>query len=221
MKVVVTEDGSHTIFVEELNENYHSTFGAIQESKHIFIEAGLRYMKERAENINILEIGFGTGLNAILSLKDSLSDALVVSYIGLEPFPISIEMANKLNYSILLDDQQIADYFDQMHHSNWNEEVELTPDFRFKKVKECIQTVPLTEKHFNLVYFDAFAPDVNPELWTAEIFKKVYNSLQMNGVLMSYSVKGNVKRALKAAGFSIEKLPGPKGKREILRATRC
>lgn len=220
MKMVITEDGSHTLFVEELNEHYHSIFGAIQESNHIFIKTGLNYMKEKAGNINILEIGFGTGLNAILSLKDSLINNLALSYVGLEPFPISIEIANKLNYSTVLDDKQLAASFDQMHHSNWNMEIELAPDFIFKKIKESIQDVTLTENHFNLVYFDAFAPDVNPELWTTEIFKKIYHSLQMNGVLMSYSVKGSVKRALLAAGFSIEKLPGPKGKREILRATK-
>ncbi len=220
IKLIITEDGSHTLFNENLNEHYHSTFGAIQESKHIFIEAGLKYQFQNYQKINLLEVGFGTGLNALLSLKESLYSEADIEYLGIEPFPVKYDLVKSLNYGEILKSDFLAASFEQMHDFEWNKEVALSSGFKLKKINSKIETAELSKDHFNLVYFDAFAPDVQSELWTVDVFKKLYELMIFGGVLVTYSVKGVVKRALKSAGFKIEKLPGPIGKREFLRASK-
>lgn len=220
MKLIVTADGSSTLYVEELNEHYHSTFGAIQESKHIFIEAGLKYQLKCFKQIKLLEIGFGTGLNALLTLEENLKIPIKIDYWGIEPFPVKSEFVEALNYGTVLKSNLLSTYFFRIHEIVWNRKIKLTPNFALKKIKETIENVKLSDQYFNLVYFDAFGPNVQSEIWTEDIFKKIYKAMQSGGVLVTYSVKGIVKRALKSAGFKIEKLPGPIGKREFLRASK-
>ena len=220
VKLIVTADGSHTLFIEELNEYYHSTFGAIQESMHIFIEAGLKFQLNKFQEINLLEIGFGTGLNALLSYDHSFRNKLNINYWAIEPFPVNSKFIRKLNYGKTLQNKSLSDLFIQLHDAEWNTNLVLSDRFNFRKLKNEVQNTQLPENYFNLVYFDAFAPDVQPELWTEGVFKKIYNSMTEDAVLVTYSVKGDVKRAMKSAGFKIEKLPGPIGKREFLRAKK-
>ncbi|MBU1012162.1 MAG: tRNA (5-methylaminomethyl-2-thiouridine)(34)-methyltransferase MnmD [Bacteroidetes bacterium] len=220
IKLIVTDDGSSTLFVEELNEHYHSTFGAVQESRHIFIEAGFKYQQKSLKQIKILEIGFGTGLNALLSLDESLKSEVQTHYCGIEPYPVNPEFIAALNYGKILMSDILSKHFIQIHDAAWNCKVKLAPNFVFEKKKDIIENVELPDHYFNLVYFDAFGPDVQSEIWTEKIFKKIYDSMENGGVLVTYSVKGIVKRALKSAGFTIEKLPGPIGKREFLRASK-
>ena len=217
-KLVVTADGSTTIYLEELDEHYHSTFGAIQESKHIFIEAGFKSKAANTNKINLLEIGFGTGLNVLMTLQAMHNED--VNYWGIEPFPVAPELIKSLNYGEALSNKSLSQNFEQLHHAEWNADIELKSNFNLKKIRERIQDVELPADYFNLVYFDAFAPDVQPELWSELVFMKIFDSMKSDGILMTYSVKGIVKRALKSAGFKIEKLPGPIGKREILRAQK-
>ncbi len=220
IKLVVTEDGSHTLYNVVLNEHYHSTFGAIQESKHIFIEAGLRPQIQNCKDINLLEVGFGTGLNAFLSLEQSFQNKVLIDYWGVEPFPVEAELLLKLNFDALIESKNSTENLKRIHELEWNECQELFPNFRLQKLKQKIEDISLPENYFNLVYFDAFAPDVQSELWSVEVFRKIYDSMKQDGILVTYSVKGTVKRALRSAGFTLEKLPGPIGKREFLRAKK-
>lgn len=219
LKLVVTKDGSHTLFNEELNEHYHSTFGAIQESKHIFIEAGLKYQLNKFNQINLLEVGFGTGLNVLLSFDQSTS-VKNIEYWGIEAYPVTDDLISNLNYGEILKSEFLTSTLKKIHKAEWNKEIALSLNFKLHKKWSKIEDAVLPNNYFNLVYFDAFAPDVQSELWTVDVFKKLYESMTENGILVTYSVKGVVKRALKSAGFKIEKLPGPIGKREILRAMK-
>jgi tRNA U34 5-methylaminomethyl-2-thiouridine-forming methyltransferase MnmC len=214
----VTSDGSHTIFVPHLNEHYHSVFGAIAESRHIFIEAGLNYISQKIRKINILEIGFGTGLNALLTCMEAERKNLLVNYSSLELYPLNEDVFSRLNYSEQIQYQTVNDIFNKLHHSPWGLEVFFSDHFSLKKMNISLLNYIPVDQYFDLVYFDAFGPDVQPEMWTSEVFKKIASGLKAGGVLVTYSTKGLVKRNLKDAGFIIEKLPGPMGKREILRA---
>ncbi|MFK5854799.1 MAG: tRNA (5-methylaminomethyl-2-thiouridine)(34)-methyltransferase MnmD [Bacteroidota bacterium] len=215
-RLYVTDDGSHTLFSSKANENYHSTFGAIQESKHIFIEAGLNsVIRKDNDKVRILEVGTGTGLNILLAYLWSLKNNISISYQGYEPFPISKDEVRQLNYphQLLVDEHVFS-----LIHDNNNEVINLSDSFLIQ-VNNCkIEKANLEDKFFDVVFFDAFSPSAQPELWTTHIFIQIYNSLKEGGVLTTYSCKGIVKRALKQAGFRIEKLPGPPGKREFLRA---
>lgn len=213
LELIVTADGSHSLYIPKLNETYHSTFGAWSESEHIYINNGLLYIANNKSNIAILEIGFGTGLNALQSLH--FGKNLTINYSTLEPFPISKLIINQLNYT----DNISIELFYKLHDSLWNEEISINPNFKFIKYQTKIQDFKTSQK-FDVVYFDAFAPDKQPEMWTTDIFSKLYQLLNSNGILISYCSKGLFKNALKEVGFRIEKLEGPKGKREIIRATK-
>jgi len=220
-RLLITEDGSHTLKVDGLDEHYHSTYGALSESMHVFISAGLhKKLEENPDKLNIIEIGFGTGLNALLTVLDDSISGYEVGYTGLEAYPLENEIWKQLNYPELLEDERAGELFEQMHYSEWGRAIEILPGFMLTKHDEKLQNY----KHFsgaaNLIYFDAFGPDIQPELWTEEIFQKIAGMTSPGGILVTYSCKGTVKRALKAAGFEIEKIPGPKGKREMLRARK-
>ena len=212
----ITEDGSHTLFVPEIDECYHSTHGAIQESRHIFIEAGLKQCTK--QKINILEIGFGTGLNAFLTLLKAESSGKQIHYTTLEKYPVEIEKAIQLNYSdeIAPDKKQI---FEQLHTSPWNEEIKLTPFFTLKKL-EVDFTEAVFDAQFDVVYFDAFSPEKQPEMWNEALFSTIFTHCNPGAILTTYCAKGMVRRAMQDAGFKVERLPGPPGKREILRGLR-
>ncbi len=210
-----TKDESLTLFNKDIGEYYHSTFGAIQESEHVFIQSGLDLFEGHKSPINIFEVGFGTGLNALLSYAWAETFKRPVSYQCVELYPITLALAGKLNYHELLGIE--PDVFIQMHQVG-EELVTISEYFTFHKQLTSLQEVMLPSNHFDLVFFDAFSPDVQPEMWSEKVFKKIASSIKRGGVLTTYSCKGIVKRAMKDAGFEIEKLPGPAGKREILRA---
>jgi tRNA U34 5-methylaminomethyl-2-thiouridine-forming methyltransferase MnmC len=218
-KIILTADGSSTIYVESLDECYHSVHGAIQESQHIFIQSGLHveHIKEM-QLISILEIGFGTGLNALLTYFSVHKTTQKVRYTGIEPYPISAEEIELLNYGDRLSFPYVEDVFKRFHSVEWEIPVFLSDHFVLTKRKISILDIALPFDVFDLVYFDAFSPDVQPELWSDAVFENIFNSMKPQGILLTYSTKGDVKRSLKRTGFHIEKLPGPVGKREILRA---
>ena len=218
IQLIETEDGSHTLYVPELDEHYHSIHGAVQESMHVFIDAGFRYLKINSEKINILEIGFGTGLNALLTFMESEKNDQEIYYTSIEAFSLKEEIYLKINYPVLFQDKNISTAFLKMHRVGWGKFENITEKFALKKIHQKIEDIILPENKFDLVYFDAFSPDVQPELWVEEIFIKIADSMKKNGILTTYSAKGKVKRALKASGFAIESIPGPPGKREITRA---
>lgn len=218
LEIQLTGDGSQTIFVRDLNEHYHSTFGAINESLHIFIDAGLNFISSSSNKIKILEIGFGTGLNALLTLIEAEKNKLFIDYSSIELFPLEEEIYSKLNYSDHIKYQDIKEVFLKLHECNWERKVDLSNYFSLRKINTSLQDYIPEIQYFDLIFFDAFGPDVQPEMWTFEVFKKMASCMKKGGVLVTYSTKGMVKRNLKEAGFSIEKLPGPIGKREILRA---
>ncbi|MBT8290123.1 MAG: tRNA (5-methylaminomethyl-2-thiouridine)(34)-methyltransferase MnmD [Muriicola sp.] len=215
--IITTGDGSKTISLDEWNEQYHSKHGAIQEAYHVFIKHGL--YASRKNSIAILEIGFGTGLNALITLHESIKRKLHIKYTGVEAFPVSPEEVGELNYVEALEVPQLDAVFNQMHSCNWEEEICLSPDFVLKKNKLDFRDIS-TKGEFDLIYFDAFGARVQPELWTQAIFQKMFNALKVKGILVTYSAKGSVRRAMDAVGFTVERLPGPPGKREMLRAIK-
>jgi tRNA U34 5-methylaminomethyl-2-thiouridine-forming methyltransferase MnmC len=218
-ELIKTDDGSHTLYVPRLNEHYHSTYGAVQESRHVFIEAGLKQIISGQSHVKILEVGFGTGLNALLSMIEAEKSGKTLHYNSIEPFPLNHDITRQLNYPELLG-AGTTSFFTKMHDVEWNVEHQLTDHFILYKVLNSIDKAVLMDNCFDLVFFDAFGPEVQPELWTEEIFRKIFFSLKKGGILVTYSVKGSVRRALINSGFLVEKIPGPEGKREITRAIK-
>lgn len=216
-KIIKTSDGSTTIQIVEWNEQYHSIHGAIQEAYHVFINNGLSLFKN--QELAILEIGFGTGLNAIITQIEAEKLGLTLDYVGVEAYPVGDEEIKQLNYIEQLNAPDFQGYFMQMHASNWNEPTTISTNFRLTKEQKDFKEINKID-FFNLIYFDAFGARVQPELWTEDIFAIMYNSLKENGVLVTYCAKGSVRRAMQAVGFVVERLPGPPGKREMLRATK-
>jgi tRNA U34 5-methylaminomethyl-2-thiouridine-forming methyltransferase MnmC len=220
-ELIVTADGSHSVSVPELNVAYHSVHGAIQESMHVFIKAGL-IDSEIFEYIGVhqvLEIGFGTGLNALLTLIEADKHKNRIYYTALEPYPLDEAMTNQLNYCEQLNLPEYKSRFERMHEIDWEEMYEITEYFRLTKRKSSIQNFS-SEDLFDIIYFDAFAPVAQSELWTKEIFDKMYTLLKSGGILVTYCSKGDVRRNMIAAGFTVEKLQGPARKREMLRARK-
>ena len=214
----VTSDGSHTLFIPEMNEHYHSVNGAMQESKHIFINAGLHAVDK--DEIHLLEIGFGTGLNALLTwkeLEEALPDKRIV-YHTIELYPLSDDLVASLNYGDLIWPEK-KENFKRLHQAAWNEEVALSENFILHKIEGDSNTCDLP-KDINLIYFDAFAPEKQPEMWSQEIFNKIYAHAADEAVIVTYCAKGDVRRGMQAAGFTMERLPGPPGKRHILRGRK-
>ena len=212
-----TDDGSPTLWDEVLGENFHSLHGALTESLHVFISGGLEALPEKGK-IGIFECGFGTGLNAWLSAMHAEEMSIAVRYVAVDAFPVSEDVFGSLNYA--------ADYteayrqmYEQIQKASWEEEVRVSPCFTLLKKEIRFEEYQAEEK-FDLIYYDAFSPNIQPELWTVECFQKCYALLNPGGLLLTYSAKGEVKRALKEAGFTIENLPGPPGKREITRAVK-
>ncbi len=243
--IIITKDGSHSVSIPEMNVTYHSTHGAIQESKHVFIEAGfygsVRFKRPDpgAEPLRILEMGFGTGLNALLTLIEAEKNRIPVHYTSFELYPLNNDEIKILNYCEQLNRPGLQPVFEQLHTCGWdkdaatgnyftlhkindsllhftpfNKENALTPPFRGEEIYEPKNLTG----GFNLVYFDAFAPAAQPELWTKEIFEKLYGMMKPGGILVTYCSKGDVRRTMQAAGFTVEKIPGPPGKREMVRA---
>ena len=228
-EIVVTQDGSHSISIPGMNITYRSKYGAIQESMHVFIKAGLQYASARMTApgpLYIFEMGFGTGLNALLTAAETERAGLQVYYETVEAFPIDTAQASQLNYCGQLQRTDLKPLFEQLHQSEWNKETTLAPHFTLRKWLSPLhtwlsgKTSPATGPGINIVYYDAFAPEVEPELWTADIFTLLYKLMAPQGVLVSYCSKTEVRRALQVAGFDVEKIPGPPHKREMLRAIK-
>lgn len=217
-EIITTADGSHTISIPEWKVSYHSIHGAIQESMHVFIEAGLHHLIDQSPNqpINIFEMGFGTGLNAFLTAIEAHKLRREIQYVAIEQFPISMEEAMQLNYAATLQHENL---FHHLHKCDWDKKEKLSDLFAITKIKNSLINFS-PDQQFNLIYFDAFAPAAQPELWTKEVFEKLRQMLLLNGILVTYCSKGDVRRAMMAAGFDVKKLPGPPGKREILTAMK-
>jgi len=216
-EIIITSDGSSTIHLPEWDEQYHSKHGAIQEAKHVFIKSGLSLFSNK--NISILEIGFGTGLNSFITFLEAPKFNLDINYVGVEAYPVATEEIEKLNYVSELNANNFENTFRQMHQQQWEFKNEITTNFTLTKRKQFFNEIN-DEHTFDLLYFDAFGARVQPELWTENIFKLMHNALKDGGVLVTYSAKGSVRRAMQSVGFKVERLPGPPGKREMLRATK-
>lgn len=215
---MLTADGSHTLFSETYGVSYHSKYGALQETQHVFIDAGLHHVVAQGRReLHVLDIGFGTGLNALMSLVAAQKEGLVLHYHAVEKYPLSMEAVAALNYPALLPEW--AGVFQNMHAAPWGEAVAVTPQVTLVKQQEDFLNLDFTNR-FDVVYFDAFAPESQPELWTEVLLAKMYAALKSQGVLTTYCAKGVVKRTLRALGFVVEPLPGPPGKREMTRATK-
>ena len=228
-EIVITADGSSTIYLPEWDEQYHSKHGAVQEAYHVFIDYGLQYFlnqecrfersRKVCKPISILEIGFGTGLNAFITLLEAEKLKANISYFGVEAYPVSMDEVKQLNYPKELQVENKVSLFEKLHNISWEEPHIITPHFSLTKQNRFFSEIK--EKDcFNIIFFDAFGARVQPELWTEKIFQKMYDALKTNGILVTYSAKGSVRRAMEAVGFKVERLPGPPGKREMLRACK-
>ena len=217
LELIKTTDGSNTYKIPEWDEHYHSKYGALTESMHLFIENGYKRCVENP--ISILEIGFGTGLNTILTYIQSKKNGKSVNYVGIEKYPLSWNQIHFLEYEKIIHDEYIES-FQKMHKCSWGEIVQIDDLFSLKKVEKDLREYE-PDQHFSIIYFDAFAPDLQPDLWTTDIFSKLYKCLNSNGILITYTIKGLVRRTLSDCGFKVEKIPGPKGgKRENLLAVK-
>ncbi|NEV93916.1 tRNA (5-methylaminomethyl-2-thiouridine)(34)-methyltransferase MnmD [Psychroflexus sp. YR1-1] len=218
-QVVTTADGSKTIRIEDWDEHYHSTHGAIQEALHVYIQAGLEYFSEQHQpkSIRVLEAGYGTGLNALLACLWSQNSNIEVDYSGMEAFPISEAERRALDYPKRLEEAQVESIYEQLHLAPWEEWSPITKTFRLKKQKLLFSELEL-KNEVDVVFYDAFGPRVQPELWEKPIFERFYEALKPEGVLVTYSVKGTARRALQALGFEVDIIEGPPGKRHMMRA---
>ena len=216
-EIIITKDGSTTIFFPEINETYHSKFGAIQESYHVFVDSGLHQKKKGA--ISILEVGFGTGLNAFITFLDAEKSKQNIDYIGVEAFPISNDEIQQLNFVDILNAQKYKSVFEAMHSSVWNEKIAITENFTLTKRKQFFQEID-DKNTFDIIYFDAFGFRIEPELWSKIIFEKMFTALKKGGILVTYACRSSIKNDMIDLGFKVEKLPGAYGKREMLRATK-
>jgi len=216
-KIIVTADGSKTIQLIDWNEQYHSIHGAVQEAYHVFIKHGLQRFNN--QHISILEVGFGTGLNALITLVESDRLNLTIDYTGVEAYPVLKNELAQLNYIDELKAENFEGQFELMHGISWEEKIEIANNFTLVKQQKDFREIDASA-NYNLIYFDAFGARVQPELWTPELFEKMYVALKSKGVLVTYAAKGSVRRAMQQVGFTVERLPGPPGKREMLRALK-
>ena len=212
-KIIYTKDGSHSIFLKEINETYHSLHGSISESNHVFIQNGLKANLKK--HLKILEIGFGTGLNALLTLINA--DKKNIKYTSLEPFPLEEAIFKKLNFHELLNINR--EIFLQLHYCNWETDIQISDNFTLHKTKSTLENYKYNEQN-DIIFFDAFAPDKQTEMWEKNILKKCFRLINLEGYLVTYCAKGIVKRTLKEVGFDVETLAGPPGKREMIRVKK-
>ena len=218
-EIIPTKDGSNTLKSNQFDALYHSINGAIQESQIVFIEAALYHKAKQHTALSILEIGFGTGLNAFMTYLEAQDQGWNIQYTGMEAYPIDVETATQLDYPILLEaSEEDAALFLKLHQEE-KAMTALTPFFSFTKQVQAFETLEAIEE-YDVVYYDAFAPSIQPHLWQEEQLTRIYRALKSGGVLTTYCAQGAFKRTLKAIGFSLEALPGPAGKREMTRATK-
>lgn len=224
-EIITTNDGSKTIHLPEWNEQYHSIHGAVQEALHVYLKEGLAFFlasescDKKSNTTTLLEIGFGTGLNALLTLAEAEKQQIQINYTGVEGFPISLSELEQLNYAEAVDLTNSAALFDKLHRCDWEKDCAISEHFQLKKQRSPFSEINYTNQ-FNLIYFDAFGPRVQPELWTEVMFNAMYKALKPKGVLVTYCAQGHARRAMMSAGFTVEKVNGPPGKRHMLRAVK-
>ena len=233
-RVFETQDGTRSLFSERFGVSYHSKYGAWQETQHVFVQAGLRYAAIDRSELSILDIGFGTGLNCVASALDPVGRQLTLKYLGVDAYPVDVETLHQLDYPSALSlggEDRIL--FDAIQELSWqsqsSEQVfasgneltfsEVSPNFHLAKLNARFEVL-VEHEAFDVVYYDAFAPSAQPELWTPERFEAMYRALRPGGILVTYCAKGQVKRDLRSVGFDIEALQGPPGKREMTRAAK-
>jgi tRNA U34 5-methylaminomethyl-2-thiouridine-forming methyltransferase MnmC len=221
VEVRTTGDGSSTLYVPALDEHYHSMHGAVQEAQHVYLQAGLEPMLTSTKApLWVLEIGFGTGLNALLTLQRSLTANQPIFYDTIEKNPLSKAVIGQLGAERYILNPELLDYQQQLHAAAWSAPVALTTRFALHKIPGALQDTMLCEETYNVIFFDAFAPEKQPDMWTDAVFAQLYDATAPGGVLVSYCAKGSFRRSLKAAGWKVEKLAGPPGKREMTRARK-
>ena len=222
MKVIPTGDGSNSIFIEKLNETYHSRHGALQESNHVFLKNGFIFLVDNRSysNIRIFELGFGTGLNAVLTAIESLKRKVMVEYLTVEPYPLPKGIVDQLEYGKVLEHPDASSMFNRIHDAVWEKRTVIHSFFRLNKVKSTIQELNEALRDFDLIYYDAFAPSKQPEMWSWDILEKVHAMMVPGGVFVTYCARGQVKRDLSAMGMVIQTLPGPPGKKEMIRGIK-
>ncbi|WP_298393354.1 tRNA (5-methylaminomethyl-2-thiouridine)(34)-methyltransferase MnmD [Flavobacterium sp.] len=216
-EILTTKDGSTTIHLPDWDESYHSKHGAIQEAYHVFIKSGFSLFEQN--KLSILEIGFGTGLNAFITYLEAQKSTKSIDYVGVEAYPVAAEEALQMNYVSELNASNELEIFNSMHSTDWETRCLIASEFYLTKRKQFFQDIT-DENAFDLIYFDAFGFRVQPELWSFEIFQKMYKALKLNGVLVTYACRSSIKNAMIECGFKVEKLPGAPGKREMLRAIK-
>jgi tRNA U34 5-methylaminomethyl-2-thiouridine-forming methyltransferase MnmC len=219
LKLFETQDGSNSLFSENFGVSYHSKYGAIKETRHVFIEAGLFYKAILKKELDVLDIGFGTGLIAFLTFLEAEKLGLRIRYTTVEAFPVSPEMAAEMGYPGTLSAGDHAAVFNKMHRAEWNSTASLSDNFSLEKIRGKVEDLNFTAR-FDVIYYDAFAPGTQPELWGVPVMQKMYDALHPGGVLVTYCAKGAFKRTLKAVGFKVETLKGPPGKREMTRGVK-
>ena len=203
IKIIITEDGSHSLYHKGLKETYHSFHGALQESIHVFIEKGLRFWRTKSglpKKVDIFEVGFGTGLNALLAAKFAIENEVKINFTTIEPFPLDTEIINQLNYATSIGQDNLKTVFEQLHSSKWEEKIEINPFFSIHKIKSKLEEVEI-EQRFDVLFFDAFAPSKQAELWTIELLQKCFDLLRQGGVFTTYSAKGQLKRDFEIGRF--------------------
>lgn len=218
-EILVTEDGSKTLRNLSLNETYHSSHGALQESKHIFIQNGLAHF-HTLDEVNIFEVGFGTGLNALLTFQYAEQNHQRIHYDTIEAYPITMEEVETLDYFSSIFSTQTVNVEIQLHQLSWEETHEITPFFEIQKINNHLENFLPLVNYYHCIYFDAFSPESQPEMWDISILKKMFNTLKIGGLLVTYCAKGQFKRDLKTVGFIVENIPGPPGKREMTLALK-
>ena len=211
-KIILTKDGSNTIFLPEIKETYHSKYGAVEEANHVFIKNGFNFFNK--SSLKIFEMGFGTGLNCLLSVINSIKYEVLVDYHTIEPFPVKREVLNDLNYISIIGDEYF-DLYKKIHDVNWETNNIITENFSLTKNQLTIQGYSFKKKYFDVIFYDAFGPRVQPDLWSFDVLKKNYFGLRQGGILVTYCAQGQFKRNLKKIGFKVIPMPGPVGKREM------
>jgi tRNA U34 5-methylaminomethyl-2-thiouridine-forming methyltransferase MnmC len=226
LKLVATGDGSVTIYSENFGQHYHSVFGAITESTHIFLNAGLNGYLDHIQSdaakkkVSILEVGLGSGLNCLLTLSEAKRLNTEIEYTAIEPFPVDEKIWSELGFITLPGLEEYKSIFAEIHRAPSGSMITIRDSFRLKKQNTPLESTEIPETAYHIIYFDAFSPDSQPGMWTEEIFFKLFRGLKPGGILVTYCVKGTVVRAMRSVGFTVEKLPGPPGKRHILRAVK-
>lgn len=223
LQLLVTADGSHTIYVSELEETYHSRHGAITESKHIYIELGLAYFTAthpESQLVRIFEMGFGTGLNALLSLQFAIDKNISIEYHAIDTTPLDVDLFSRLNYAEVLHWPKGRKYLLEMHEIDWGSMHQIHPQFSIVKTLKSIRSFRPSAQSADLIYYDAFAPSKQEDVWEASLLKNMYGALSVGGLLTTYCARGQFQRDLRALGFEVETLDGPPGKHEVVRATK-